>query len=240
MTKAFLVGYGRMGKKIEVLAKDYGLEIIGHVSSGIDFINQADYQASDVVIEFTRPDAALDNLSAILISGKPVVSGTTGWLEDWSKIEDIRAQKGGRFFYASNFSFGANVTFFLNEKLAQLMATDPSYSVSIKEVHHTGKKDKPSGTAATLAEAIISRNDRYQSWKVDVADASDDLLIACGREPDIRGYHQVHYKNEIDEIMLTHNAFSRDGFAIGAIRAAIWLCQQKPGKYGMKDLMGLE
>jgi 4-hydroxy-tetrahydrodipicolinate reductase len=240
MVKAFLVGYGRMGKKIENLANAHGLVICGHASSGVYFEDMASFKECDVVIEFTRPEAAVKNLQTILAAGKPVVSGTTGWLEDWGLVEETRKRHDGRLFYASNFSFGANVVFYLNEKLAELMSKDDSYAVSIKEIHHTGKKDKPSGTAATLADGIIHKIEKYNQWSVDTPGADQDLVINCLREENVKGFHEVHYKNDIDEIMITHNAFTRDGFAIGAIKAALWLSSKEGGSYNMKDLMGLK
>ena len=151
-----LLGYGKMGRIIETVAQGRGHQIVLR----IDLDNAADLNAeniskADVAIEFTGPHSAFSNLNKCLDLGIPVVSGSTGWLDQYPAIEKKCRDKNGSFLYASNFSVGVNIFFEINKRLAQLMATQPEYDVTVTEIHHTQKKDAPSGTAITIAEQIL-------------------------------------------------------------------------------------
>lgn len=230
-----------MGKTIEQLAKERGHSIAGI----IDKNNQSDlqhYDATrvDVAIEFTEPTSAVSNITHCLYRGIPIVSGTTGWLEYRAEIENICDIQKGSFFYASNYSVGVNLFFALNQQLAKLMNQWSEYGVSMEEIHHTEKKDAPSGTAITLAEGIFDNLKRKESWKLeeDAGITDSDIAIKAVREPDVPGTHSVHYTSDIDSITITHQANSRKGFALGALMAAEWL----PGKIGihnMNDMLAL-
>ncbi len=227
-----------MGKTIEQIALNRGHEIAGR----IDVNNRADLDALgkddvDVAIEFSSPEAALDNVRDCLKRGWPVVCGTTGWLEHRTEIEELCRQQHGAFFYASNYSIGVNLFFRLNKMLARFMKGYPSYHVSMTEVHHTEKKDAPSGTAITLAEGIIEQIPTKKRWVNDVDSQPDAVLIESLREGTVPGTHVVRYDSDVDTIEIKHVAYSRQGFALGALTAGEWLVG-KEGIFGMEDLLG--
>ncbi|GAB3271448.1 4-hydroxy-tetrahydrodipicolinate reductase [Larkinella harenae] len=236
--KILLLGYGKMGKTIEQIALDRGHEIAGR----IDLNNRADLDALgsedvDVAIEFSSPEAAVGNIKDCLKRGWPVVCGTTGWLAHQTEIEELCTQHQGAFFYASNYSIGVNLFFRLNKMLARFMKGYPSYHVSMTEIHHTEKKDAPSGTAITLAEGIIEQNPLKKRWVNDAEDQEDALAIESLREGVVPGTHIVRYESEVDTIEIKHAAHSRQGFALGAVVAGEWLVG-KQGVFGMEDLLG--
>ena len=227
-----------MGKTIEQIALNRGHEIAGR----IDVNNRADLDALgkddvDVAIEFSSPEAALDNVRDCLKRGWPVVCGTTGWLEHRTEIEELCRQKHGAFFYASNYSIGVNLFFRLNKMLARFMKGYPSYHVSMTEVHHTEKKDAPSGTAITLAEGIIEQIPTKKRWVNDADSQLDAVVIESLREGTVPGTHVVRYDSDVDTIEIKHVAYSRQGFALGALTAGEWLVG-KEGVFGMEDLLG--
>ncbi len=234
-----LIGYGRMGKAIEIQAINRGHTITSIVGSAQQ--NQlADHLGNcDVAIEFTNPESALDNILACFEHGVPVVSGTTGWLKYWETMKTYRELSNGALLWASNFSIGVNLVFAINEFTASLLNKYPDYKASIHEIHHIHKLDAPSGTGLSLANQILNINHRYSNWKLsDEVQASDELPIEAIREGEVVGYHEVRYSSPIDEIKLIHNAFNRDGFALGSVIAAEWI-QGKSGLFTMKDVLGL-
>lgn len=231
--KIALIGYGKMGKIIEKLATEKGHTIVATLSEtpSIETLN-----APDVAIEFSNPEAAFNNIKFCLEHKIPVICGTTGWLEQKDEIEKIAENNQTAFLYGSNFSLGVNLFFALNEKLAKMMAPLEEYTCQLEEIHHTEKKDSPSGTAISLAEGIIS-NSKFNAWKLD--DTKDEELgIIAVRENEVPGTHSVFYKSDVDEIEIKHTAFSRNGFALGAIVAAEWIIGKK-GNFSMKDVLGL-
>ncbi|PHK21384.1 dihydrodipicolinate reductase [Nostoc linckia z16] len=231
--KIALLGYGKMGKVIERIALERGHQIVLRKSStgGFDGLEDA-----DAAIEFSVPTAAVSNISACLNSGIPVVSGTTGWLEDYHTMAGLCEEKQGAFIYGSNFSLGVNIFFELNSHLAKMMGKLKDYKVSIEEVHHTQKLDAPSGTAITLAKEIINYSD-YSGWAIGNP-KEDDIFINAIREENVPGTHTITYDSDIDAIAIKHTAHSREGFALGAVVAAEWLAG-KTGVYSMKDVLGL-
>ena len=232
--KIALIGYGRMGKTIERIAKDRGHTIVYINNDGSLNVEQA--KLADVEIEFTQPDAAADNITELLTAGVPVVSGTTGWLEAKNKVDQIASSQAVGFVYASNFSLGVNLFFAFNEKLASMMNEYKDYQPRIHEIHHTGKKDEPSGTAITAAEGILKAYPALDGWTMD--SESKGLTISAERMDPYFGTHIVSYDSSIDTIELKHEAHSRDGFALGAVIAAEWLPGKK-GPHNMKDVLGL-
>lgn len=234
-----LIGYGKMGKAIEAIAVEQGHTIGLAISSS----NIADFTAEnlcqcDVAIEFTSPHSAVENIKKCMAAGVPVVCGSTGWLAQWDEVAQYCKANDSALLYASNFSTGVNLFFELNRLLAGLMASQPSYGVSVTEIHHTQKKDAPSGTAITLAEQLIATLGNKKSW-VNHDDArADELSIISHRIDPAPGTHTVEYHSEIDDITITHTAHSRKGFAAGAVQAAVFL-QGKKGIYTMKDVLGL-
>jgi len=234
--KIVLIGYGKMGKTIEKIAQSRGHEIVARIDVG-DTMAQLD-KSADVAIEFTQPEAAVQNLKACFDNGIPVVCGTTGWLQHKNEVEQYCHTKNGTLLYSSNFSLGVNLFFKLNEYLSKLMDRYPQYEVSIDETHHTQKKDAPSGTAITLAQGVINHLKRKKEWTLGETQNSDELVIHSFREDPAPGTHVVKYSSEVDDIEITHTAHSREGFAEGAVLVAEWLAGKK-GIYTMDDFLQL-
>lgn len=239
--KIAIIGYGKMGKGIEKMAKEQGHDVfIIDTKSTLSLSDQLTTILPDVAIEFTVPDAAYSNLKTCIECGIPVISGTTGWTEKLPKIEALTKEKQGSFLYGSNFSIGVNLFFDLNKKLSSLMQTHISYEASIEEIHHTEKKDAPSGTAITLAEGLIEEHKSYDRWTLVEGNnlKAPNLAITALREEGVPGTHEISYKNEIDEISIKHTAFSRAGFISGALLAAKYI-HDKKGVFTMKEVLGL-
>lgn len=230
--KIGIIGYGKMGKAIEKVAIDRG-HLISFKTNKCDlnFINDV-----DVTIEFSTPESAFTNIKNCIDSNVPVVSGTTGWLEDLDDIKKLCDKKNGSFLYASNFSLGANLFFELNKKLAHLMSDKNQYKTSIDETHHIHKVDKPSGTAITLADDIIS-NSRYKNWELD-SNSKDKININSTRKKEVSGVHKVVYSSENDIISIKHEALNRNGFALGAVISAEWLVNKK-GCFSISDMLNI-
>ncbi len=230
-----LIGYGKMGMAIEDIAKQRNHVIAGihDPSTGktFDFKNPV-----DVAIEFTTPESAEENIRLCIDHHVPVLCGTTGWLGRKKETDEYCRQHEGTFFYASNFSLGVNVFFALNERLAQLMHRQSGYDVQIDEIHHTQKKDAPSGTAITLAEGILKHLPSKKQWVNTETRKPEDLVIRSLREDPTPGTHTVTYHAEVDDIQIRHTAHSREGFARGAVAVAEWLPQQQ-GVLGMGDFL---
>jgi 4-hydroxy-tetrahydrodipicolinate reductase len=232
--KIALLGYGRMGKAIESIAKSRGHEVVAI----IDKDNPKDnLNGAEVAINFSVPSAAVANITHALNEGVAVVCGTTGWLESQADIESLCATKKGAFLYASNFSLGVNIFFALNEKLAQMMGQHKQYDASITEIHHTQKLDAPSGTAITLAEGILPHTDK-NIWALEEDAKKMNLPIRAERLADVPGTHTVDYNSETDKISIEHIAHNRDGFALGAVVAAEWV-SGKSGIFTMKDVLNI-
>ncbi len=232
-----LIGYGKMGKIIEKFALARGHKISFRIdidnNSELDKVNPAN---TDVAIEFTYPGAAYENIKRCILQKVPVISGTTGWLDKRSEIEALCAENKGTFFYASNFSVGVNLFFRVNEIVAGIMNHYPDYGVGITEIHHTEKKDAPSGTAITLAEKILAHLDSKKGWIKGTSDDSTQIPVESIREGNVPGTHIIRYRSTTDQIELKHEAFSREGFASGAVAVAEWI-KGKQGILGMKDFL---
>ncbi|MCC9135173.1 4-hydroxy-tetrahydrodipicolinate reductase [Pontibacter silvestris] len=236
--RILLIGYGKMGKTIEQMALAKGHQIAGTIDhSNTETLSNYTADNTDVAIEFTHPEAAFNNISYCLTHDIPVVSGSTGWLNKFKEATDLCQHNGGAFFYASNFSVGVNLFFHFNEYIASKMQAYTEYNVSVKEIHHLQKVDKPSGTGITTAEGIVKHYTDLNDWVAD-DEADSKISIYSEREPDVVGTHIVTYASEIDKIELGHVAHSRAGFAGGALMAAEWLLNKK-GVYGMKDMLNL-
>ncbi len=234
-----LIGYGKMGKAIEQIALERGHTISLKITSQ----NMADLTATnlsnaDVAIEFTNPESAIQNLYKCFEANVPVVCGSTGWLNHLNEVEEKCKAVNGGLLYASNFSVGVNLFFELNKKLAQLMANQTNYGVSIEEIHHTQKKDAPSGTAITIADQIIHHLPQKNKWVNVETTINNELSIISKRIDPAPGTHTVKYSSIIDDIEITHTAHNRQGFAMGAILAAEFLLGKK-GIFTMKDILNL-
>ena len=235
--KIALIGYGKMGKIIERIALERGHEIV----SVIDIDNREDFQSeafrsADVAIEFTTPHIALQNYDEAFRAGVAVVSGTTGWTEHLEEVKANVEKNNHTLFWSSNFSLGVNIFMTLNSYLAKMMNQFPDYNVEMTEIHHTQKLDAPSGTAITLAEGILGNLDRKMVWVKDTENNSDELAIKSIRDGEVPGIHTIRYESAVDSIEITHDAKSREGFALGAVVAAEFT-KGKKGFLGMGDLL---
>lgn len=237
--KIALVGYGKMGKAIEEIAVSKGHEIVVKINiDNLEDFSQDNLRLADVAIEFTGPQSAVGNIKQCIRWGIPVVSGSTGWLEQWNEVEYFCKQHNGGLVYASNYSIGVNLFFELNKKLADLMKNHTEYKASLEEIHHTEKKDAPSGTAITLAEQILIASSIKKQWVNRYSENPEDLVIQSKRVDPAAGTHSVRYDSDIDDIQITHTAHNRKGFAGGAVLAAEFI-PGRTGIYSMKDVLHL-
>lgn len=232
-----LIGYGKMGKAIEQIAISRGHSISVKAATTQD-VAHIHTDNTDVAIEFTTPESAFSNISYCISLGIPVVSGSTGWLDHFDEAVHLCNEKKGAFFYASNYSVGVNIFFNLNQWLAKMMNQHPEYAPSVEEIHHTEKKDAPSGTAITLAEGILSSVHTKTSWINQETTDHTSLEIISKRIDKTPGTHTIRYASNVDSIEITHTAHSREGFAQGATLAAEWLLG-KTGVFGMNDMLKL-
>jgi 4-hydroxy-tetrahydrodipicolinate reductase len=235
--KIALIGYGKMGKEIEKLARSRGHEIV----SVIDVHNQEDFESeafrsADVAIEFTNPEAAYNNCVRTFRAGVKLVSGSTGWMEEHGdEIREMCAKEGKTLFWASNFSLGVAIFSALNNYLAKIMNRFPEYDVTMSETHHIHKVDAPSGTAITLAEGVLGNIDRKETWVKGEARRAEELPIVSVREGEVVGIHTIQYESSADTISVTHDARNRGGFVSGAVLAAEFIADKR-GFLGMNDL----
>lgn len=230
-----IIGYGKMGRVIERIAIERGHTITAKITSKESDFSTDLLKGSDVAIEFSVPKAAISNMNKCFEANVPVVVGTTGWIDQLEKVTANCTAKKGGLFYASNFSVGVNIFFKINQLLAKLM-NPQSYEVSMKEIHHTQKLDSPSGTALSLANQIIDKVDRKNSWVESETANNDQIAIQADRIADTPGTHIITYENSIDKIEIMHEAKGREGFALGSVLAAEFM-QGKNGVYGMDDLL---
>lgn len=233
-----LIGYGKMGKAIEQIALAQGHQVILKIdldNSGM--LTTENLQKADVAIEFTGPQSAVNNILACLDAGIPVVSGSTGWLEHSKLVTDHCSKLNGTLLYASNFSIGVNIFFAVNQYLATLIGQQTEYTPTIHEVHHTQKKDAPSGTAISLAEQIITQQKNWKGWVHGQSKASQEFIITSERIDPAPGTHTVTWQSDIDTIQIIHEAHSRTGFAAGAVMAAKYI-EHKKGIFTMQDVLG--
>ncbi len=238
--KIALIGYGKMGKAIETIAQDRGHEIVARFNSSNPPTSVA-LKAAEMAIEISRPESAIEHMLLCFKASVPVVTGTTGWYDDFAKVEQALREHEGALLHATNFSLGVNIFFEINRKLAALLHNHPEYRVSLEEIHHLQKLDAPSGTAITLAKQILEEQSQLSAWQLienGEAEDADKLPIHAKRLPDVPGTHSVTYTSEIDSISITHEAHSRKGFALGAVLAMEFL-HKKSGIYTMKDVLNV-
>lgn len=237
--KIALIGYGKMGKAIEEIALRKGHEIVLKIDQpNLHEFTKENLAGADAAIEFTGPHSALQNIKQLLEWDVPLVAGSTGWTAELPAMQNLCRERNGAFVYSSNFSIGVNLFFELNKKLAGLMAPHAEYEVLLEEVHHTQKKDAPSGTAISLAEQVLADIHRKKRWVNELSDNPEDLEIISQRVDPAPGTHHVRYSSAIDTIEIIHTAHNRMGFAGGAVLAAEFICNQK-GFFTMKEVLGL-
>ena len=238
-----ILGYGKMGRIIEQFATERGHEIVLKINiDNTEDLTLTNLGMADVAIDFSTPDSALSNIELCFDAGVPVVVGTTGWYGHLQTVKNKCEQGNNTLLYASNFSVGVNVFFFVNKVLAKIMNRYPQYEVQVEEIHHTQKLDSPSGTAMTISEGILSELDRKNEWINELIGSGeefivkpDQLLIESHRIEDVPGTHTVIYSSEVDDIEFKHKAHNRAGFALGAVLAAEWL-EDKTGFYNITDM----
>lgn len=230
-----LIGYGKMGKEIEKIAIERGHRIsaiIGRKDS-IESLKEG----TDVAIEFTQPENAVDNIMGCMAQNVPVVVGTTGWYNDFDKVVKECEASNGAVFHATNFSVGVNILFHMNKMLAGIMSRQPDYKARMTETHHIHKKDSPSGTAISLAEGLIANHETYLEWQEEPNEPANSVLpIEAFRENEVPGIHEVIYESDIDYLLIKHSAKSRKGFALGSVLAAEYIFG-KSGMHTMNDLL---
>lgn len=232
-----LLGYGKMGHAIEEIALQKGHNIVLRITDeNLNDFTRENIKKADVAIEFTNPESAVSNILFCLKESVPVISGTTGWLSKLRVVEEKCKEVNGSFLYASNYSIGVNIFFELNKKLASLMKSHNDYDISLEEIHHTQKKDAPSGTAITLAEQIINTSTQKNKWINSIAENEHELSIISKRIDEVSGTHSVKYSSLIDDIEIIHTAHNRKGFALGAVLAAEFIADKK-GIFSMKDVL---
>lgn len=231
-----LVGYGKMGKTIEKTALERG-HVISYRIGRQDDVSQINTDNTDVAIEFSLPEVAFSNVFKLLSNQIPTICGTTGWLDKLGEIEKLCIEQNSSFLYASNFSIGVNIFFNLNKTLAKSMAKLQEYGVDMQEIHHTQKLDSPSGTAITLAEQIIEEIPELENWSLNDRDPKS-IHIDALRTGDVPGTHSIHYTSAVDQISIKHEAFNRNGFALGAVIAAEYTARNK-GILTMNDVLNI-
>lgn len=233
-----IIGYGKMGKVIEQIAVERGHSIVLKISSAnVQDLNAENLKNVDAAIEMTQPDAAKNNVLLCLEAGVPVTSGTTGWNDDIPTAQQTAKDNDTAFLYASNYSVGVNIFFEVNKLLAKLMNEQATYDVQMEEVHHTQKKDSPSGTAITLANQVLAAVKRKSKWSEEERN-SDTLHITALRKEGVPGTHTITYTSPIDDIEIKHTAHNRNGFALGAVLAAEFIADKK-GVFSMQDVLGI-
>ncbi|AER40582.1 MAG: 4-hydroxy-tetrahydrodipicolinate reductase [Flavobacteriales bacterium] len=230
-----IIGYGKMGKSIEKIAKvrNHKISFFSNKSPCPILLKK-----SDVAIEFSRPDSAFKNIKICIENHIPIVCGTTGWIEKLHLVKDLCEKNNGTFLYSSNFSIGMNIFHEINHKLSKLLSPySINYEVKIEEIHHKEKLDKPSGTALVLAKSVLN-NQMKKTWTLDPNKKKDKILIVSKRIENIPGIHIVTYQSKMESIEMQHKAHNRDVFAIGAIIAAEWI-KDKKGIFSMKEVLGI-
>lgn len=234
--KVAIIGYGKMGHEIEriLLSRGHSVALIIDQNNTSD-LNAENLKGIDVAIEFTTPDTAYNNVRTCIEYGTPVVSGTTGWHEQLEELQALCREKNSTMIWSSNYSLGVNITFRLNRYLAQLMNRFEGYNVAIEEIHHTQKKDAPSGTAISLAEDILSNVERKSGWVNEPTADDEKIAITSLREGTVPGTHTVTYTSADDEIMIKHTLYSRSALALGAVIAAEYIAPRK-GVFTIDDL----
>ena len=247
--KIALIGYGKMGKEIEKIARERGHEVVSIIDiNNYDDIKGEAFASADVAIEFTAPSVAFGNCLAAMEAGVKVVSGSTGWFRENESVMREKCEKEGKtLFWSSNFSLGVAIFSAVNNYLAKIMDRFPLYDVEMEETHHIHKLDAPSGTAITLAEGILQNIERKSNWAMGdltnpdgtitkgATQSADALKIDAIRRDEVPGIHTIKYDSPADTITITHDAHNRSGFALGAVLAAEFTSEHS-GMLGMNDL----
>lgn len=235
--KLALIGYGKMGHAVERIARERGHEIVAIIDKdNISDFDSEMFRQADAAVEFTTPSTAVDNIKRSAGKGVPVVCGSTGWYDAKPEVDRYVIAHDSALLATSNFSIGVNVMFEINSRLARMMNSLHGYSASLSETHHIHKLDHPSGTAITLLNEITAECDRYHGWKETDKPEDGVIPVTCIRRDEVPGIHSVSWDSAVDTITITHDAHSRDGFALGAVMAAEWIAGKK-GIFTMRQML---
>jgi 4-hydroxy-tetrahydrodipicolinate reductase len=218
--KLAIVGYGKMGRMIEQLAPEYGFDVVARLSSQ----RNEPLSGADVAVEFTTPAAVLGNVERTAAAGVPMVIGTTGWFNEVDRARVIAVKHRVGVVWSANFSVGVNVFTRLVETAARLLSDEPGYGAWAWEIHHSAKKDAPSGTLLKLVDAM-----RAAGYTREISQASN-------RAGAVPGTHEIGFDSAADTITLRHAARSREGFARGALKAAQWIIGRQ-GFYEFSEIL---
>lgn len=236
--KIILLGYGKMGKAIDAYCQtNTNHQVVLKIDDEAQSLLTSEHlKQGDVAIDFSSPEVAVKHIYACVNAGLPIVSGTTGWLEQWDEIVELVNSNNGSFFYSSNFSIGVNLFWQIVRQASHLLNDFEDYDAMIEETHHIHKKDAPSGTAITTADKMINQLNQYEKWQLDETKSDSELLIKSYRKDEVPGTHLVTFGCQIDEISIEHKAHSRQGFVAGAVKAAEFLVG-KNGVFGMDEML---
>jgi len=235
--KIALIGYGKMGQLVEKIAIQRGHTIVSRISQKSPLSKEA-IKDSQICIDFSHPEAVLKNVQHVADAGKNLILGTTGWHEHMDSIKTIVSKHQIGFLFSANFSIGVNLFLAIVNEAARLMNEFPDYDVGMVELHHNKKADSPSGTALAIAQKLLANIQRKKHIRKDTPEARippDALHISSLRCGSIPGTHSVIFDSPADTITLTHEARSREGFALGAVAAAEWLGGKK-GFFTIEDM----
>lgn len=243
-----IVGFGKMGKRIYDLAHESSYCVKAVIDSFSDdsrvtskIIDKLSLKDVDVVIDFSSPVAAIENIKKYVDLSIPAVIGTTGWYDKIEEVKEYVNEHNGLILWSGNFSLGVAALLKIVSYASKLMNALPSYDVAVHEVHHNKKADSPSGTGLMLAKEIVNNLDRKDSIDSECQHEKINpnvLHLSSSRVGSIPGIHEVIFDSDVDTITITHSARSRDGFASGALRAALWLIGEKRvGLFSMDDLI---
>lgn len=238
-----IIGDGKMGTEVGRVARSEGIEVVRvfteESNRGARGLTAESLAGVDVCVEFTIPAAAVANIQAVARAGKPIVVGTTGWYDRLSDVRKVVEERGTGLVYAPNFSLGVNILAHLLNGAARLFDRYGMYDVAIREIHHRGKADSPSGTALQLGQLVL----RHVRRKTELLAGNPSgpvkpgqLHISSERVGHAVGEHTVVFDSEADTLELTHRARNRSGFAHGALAAAAWIRDRK-GVYTMDDVL---
>jgi len=239
MMNIAILGYGKMGEQVEKVALERKHKLVAYIDNERDWLKYADkLKQADVAIEFSTPKVALENIYKCFDIQLPVVVGTTGWHQQLEAVRERCLLENQSLIYAANFSLGVNLFFALNRALAKIMKGYNDFDVSVEEIHHTEKKDSPSGTSIVLANDIIKHLPQKETWINELNNNVSELSIKSERIKNNIGTHIVTYSSPLDIIEITHKALSRKNFAIGAVLAAEWL-NGKKGFFNINDMLNV-
>ncbi len=228
-----------MGRTIERVAAAQSVDVTAIFDGRNPPIGDQPDPDFDVAIEFSTPEAVVDNIAVLAGWGKPIVVGTTGWSHRIDELTEIINRTGGRLVHGSNFSLGVNLFFQIVREAARLVNFFDIYDVAVSEIHHTGKADAPSGTALELGDIVLDEISRKTSIVAETMHRRIDpesLHVASQRLGSTPGTHTVSFDSVADTIELIHRARNRDGFALGSLLAARWILDRDPGVYEFEEI----